>query len=170
MQNIITAFVLLLILSSIASAQSTTICQRGYGNWVDGNAIETCMPCPLVENYLNAELNGLKLPKNCPTQIQGVFLTIPSFSQLFAAHTYVLQLKTFRNDLEKQNLKILENLTLVQGLLDAEKKNQIDISKKYFEIEKQSIELREDRFYWRSISAIFVVIVLVETVALLIQH
>jgi len=163
-------FIFVISMSSVVYAQGLLGCPKGYGNWVDGNAIDNCIPCPPMENYLGAELNGLKLPKNCQTQMQGVFITIPSFAQLFAAHTYVLQLKTFKNDLEQQNLKILQNLDLVQGLLDNEKKNQIDLSKKYFEIEKQSIELKEDRFYWRTISAIFLTIVLVETVALLIQN
>lgn len=158
-----------ILVCSEVCAQGLVGCPKGYGNWVDGNAVDTCIPCPPIENYLSAELKGLKLPKNCQTQLQGVFITIPSFTQLFAAHTYVLQLKTFKNDLEQQNLKILQNLDLVQSLLDNEKKNQIELSKKYFEIEKQSIELKEDRFYWRTISAIFLTIVLVETVALLIQ-
>jgi hypothetical protein len=155
-----------LLINSVWS-QTPLICAKDKGNWIDTNYTETCIPCPTLDMYVGADFKGLKLPKNCNVQMQGVFVAIPKFEKLLASHEYVLELDVFKQNLDKQHQEIILNLNNVQTLLSLEKKEKLDLAKSYTELEKKNIELKYARCYWMTLTFVFLTFAVIEAVVLL---
>lgn len=160
-------FCFLLFFPILLNAQTSTIqnlnpivCKQQEGVWVKSNGDEVCFTCP-SRTLLESSFMGVKLPRGCKVDKEGVFLKLPDYETLKISQEYVFEIEKYQQNIDHLKFVINDRLDQTMVVLARTEKEKKDMWQNIqtIQAEKNKLEANLNLSLWVGGIAIGVVII-----------
>lgn len=171
-------FLILLLMYLImplgVNAQETTDrfpihnCKPQEGIWVKSNGENICFTCP-TRTMLESSFTGMKLPRGCKVDKEGVFLKLSDYEKLRISQEYVFEIDKYQESIDQLKFIVNDRLDQTILILSKSEKEKDDMLKNIQMLQNQKIKLETQLEISLWVGGIALGVVLIESSILLYQ-
>lgn len=148
--------------------QDPIVCKQQEGVWVKSNGDNVCFTCP-TRTLLESSFMGVKLPRGCKVDKEGVFLKLPDYETLKISQEYVFEIEKYQQNIDHLKFVINDRLDQTMVVLAKTEKEKKDMWQNIqnIQLEKNKLEANLNLSLW--VGGIAIGLVVIESSILLYQ-
>jgi hypothetical protein len=148
--------------------QPPIVCKQQEGVWVKSNGDNVCFTCP-TRTLLESSFMGVKLPRGCKVDKEGVFLKLPDYETLKISQEYVFEIEKYQQNIDHLKFVINDRLDQTMVVLAKTEKEKKDMWQNIqnIQLEKNKLEANLNLSLW--VGGIAIGLVVIESSILLYQ-